>query len=668
MRSTQIKNRLRQLKSLKKRRPVVAYLTGNIHSDHPMGIVRCLYELFGREDIDVRYYLGTECVQYLEGIELEESRFDYQYLSLFEYTAFDDIDVLIIGFGTISIYHEGVDIRSFLSRMPQVPCIILENDTEIDGTVYLMVDNYEGMKSTVRHLITEHGCRRIGYVSGPIHNIEAETRLRAFRDTLEEYGLPCDERLIAYGDFSEHSDEAARQILEACVEIPDAIVSANDEMCSGIYRELNHLGLEVGRDILVTGFDDMEMAPFMLPPLTTVRQDLHLYGDMALERTLQYLRGEQPVSSYLMPELIVRKSCGCSAHVGRRDAVEKDEKNLLIDDVSALRKHQQRTWIGSLILRELLVESADSEAFFQKLALQMIYLNVSASLLCLLEEPVIVPENPASSPEAIISLPDTLCVPMVQAGKDSAAWSMEEAPRVSRGDLGGLLTGITPDQSFVFLLFYEQYQYGVLFVENLPEDIPFYYMLSMEIGSGLRYLYISKERELYRKQLQEQNEVLHYTAGHDALTNLLNRTGILLEMKDYKNERTGKKLVAMMADLDHLKQINDSFGHEAGDTALLAAADILREAIGPESLIGRTGGDEFMALFEKKEEPEAIRARIRALCDRHNEASSEPYYVDISSGFSIFTAPGGDGIRALFTSADEDLYRDKLNRRSDVRR
>ncbi|RAP45509.1 MAG: hypothetical protein BZ136_08285, partial [Methanosphaera sp. rholeuAM74] len=75
---------LKSIKEIKKPRPVVAYLTGNIHSDHPMGIVENLYELFGTQDVDVRFYIGTECIQFLEGVKLDESRFDYQYLSLYE--------------------------------------------------------------------------------------------------------------------------------------------------------------------------------------------------------------------------------------------------------------------------------------------------------------------------------------------------------------------------------------------------------------------------------------------------------------------------------------------------------------------------------------------------------------------------------------------------------
>ena len=81
MAQSALEKHLRNLKQ-SKRRPVVAYLSGNIHSDHPMGILRRLYELFGTEDIDVRYFLGTECMNFLEGIRLEQSRYDYQYISL----------------------------------------------------------------------------------------------------------------------------------------------------------------------------------------------------------------------------------------------------------------------------------------------------------------------------------------------------------------------------------------------------------------------------------------------------------------------------------------------------------------------------------------------------------------------------------------------------------
>lgn len=649
-----------------KKRPVVAYLTGNIHSDHPTGIVRRLYKLFGTEDIDVRYYLGTECSMFLDGIKLEESVYDYQYLSLYEYTAFDDVDVLIVGFGTISIYHGGGSVSAFLSRMPKVPCIILENDSRIDGTVYIMVDNYRGMRQVVEHLIREHGCRRIAYVSGPVHNEEARRRLLAYRDVLREHGIEADEKLIGYGDFSEHSDEVVEEILQRAGEKPDAIVSANDEMCEGIYRVLKSHGYEIGRDIKVTGFDDTEKAPFMEPPLTTAAQNLDRYTELALEKTKQYLRGETPVSGYITPELVIRESCGCDGSSPALLQGSRRDEHRSAGEIVPLHMNHQKTWIGSLILRELLIESVDSGSFFEKLGMEMSYLNAEASVLCLAREPMLLPPGRGAHEEPVIDLPEELVIPMLQTDNRFTSWPLERAPSIKRHELGDVLSGERAGQSLVFLLFYEQYQYGALYVMTSPENIPFFYMLSMEIGTGLRYLFMSLERKAIREMLEAQNDRLLYSASHDGLTNLLNRNGLIEEMGEFILSRPGTWMVSVMADLDHLKQINDTYGHREGDSAIRTAADILRQAIGPDGIVGRSGGDEFMAILLLDGEEAALREKVKAMCDAYNATSGKPYYVEISVGCSAFIDPSAISVRTLFQKADEDLYRDKLGRRESV--
>ncbi len=666
MQSTALFDLLQHIQTAKKKRPVIAYLSGNIHSDHPMGIMEGLYKLLQTRDVDVRYYLGTECVSFLEGVHLDASRFDYQYLSIYEYANFDDIDVLIVGFGTISIYHSGDTIRSFLARMPKVPCILLENDTDIEGSIFLMVDNYGGMCEIISHLIEKHGCRRIGYLSGPLHNAEAARRLDAYRDTLERFGLPFREELIGYGDFSDHSDEEVEKILDAAGGALDAIVSANDEMCNGIYRVLSRRGLQIGQDILVTGFDDMAMAPFMTPPLTTLRQDPAEYCELAVDRATRIIAGEKASSAYFHPKLIIRESCGCSGHVGRRSTANLNERELLIRGIRTLHRHQQRTWIGSLILRELLIESMDTKTFFEKLARSMAYLKCEASMLCLLKKPQKLKYSPGDERQPVAVLPEKLIVPMLQYRDSYQAFSMEAAPEVERGGLGGLLATGETSQSCVFLLFYKHYQYGAFYVRMAPEDIPFYYMLSMEIGTALRYLYISLERHAYRLELQERNQMLHFTATHDTLTGLLNRSGLLDEMEVFIRAHKGETLIAIMADLDHLKQINDTFGHDAGDHAIQTSARILADAIGEKGIAGRTGGDEFMGLMQSGRDASAIRETIRRKCAEENDASGKPYLVELSVGLSSFVSEGEFGVRQLFRSADKDLYKQKERRRASV--
>ena len=123
-----------------------------------------------------------------------------------------------------------------------------------------------------------------------------------------------------------------------------------------------------------------------------------------------------------------------------------------------------------------------------------------------------------------------------------------------------------------------------------------------------------------------------------------------------------------MFDLDHLKQINDTFGHSEGDYAIRAASDIALWSLPEDSPLGRTGGDEFMGLFTVDADFNAERFKegIKKYCIEENETNGKPYYVDISMGCAVFTKEKNTSAMECFKLADMKLYEDKLNRRKSI--
>lgn len=141
------------------------------------------------------------------------------------------------------------------------------------------------------------------------------------------------------------------------------------------------------------------------------------------------------------------------------------------------------------------------------------------------------------------------------------------------------------------------------------------------------------------------------------------------------HEHSGEPLRLFFADLDHLKEINDCFGHSEGDFAIRAAARLLHDGFSPDSVVGRVGGDEFLVLTpeqpspgENVQPPLASIEQISRQANAFNAVSGKPYYVEISFGCREFVS--GDGIRigAELDMADQYLYADKQNRRASVRR
>ena len=124
----------------------------------------------------------------------------------------------------------------------------------------------------------------------------------------------------------------------------------------------------------------------------------------------------------------------------------------------------------------------------------------------------------------------------------------------------------------------------------------------------------------------------------------------------------------MIGDLDHLKQINDNYGHVEGDCAIRTAAGILKEALQGVGEIGRFGGDEFVSVFLAGggNERERFVKTISERCETYNRNGGKPYYVSISIGIERFTCGEDVDIREMLSHADKYLYEAKKNRRKSV--
>jgi LacI family transcriptional regulator len=217
---------------------------------------------------------------------------------------------------------------SFVSdNLPGVlPVVLLNTHDASLGYSSLAVDNYGGAAAMVQHLV-EMGHRRIMMIAGPANNFEAEERLRGFRETMTRLLPAFDPREIAVirGAFTEESGYRAGQQMQALKRLPDAVFAANDMMAIGCLFALNEAGVQVPRDLALVGFDDIPMARFISPPLTTVRVRMTDIGSRALEGLAFQIdnpEGTRKVSQVLQTKLVVRLSCG-SPKVAARDDVKR---------------------------------------------------------------------------------------------------------------------------------------------------------------------------------------------------------------------------------------------------------------------------------------------------------------------------------------------------------
>ncbi len=215
----------------------------------------------------------------------------------------------------VAIMSPTLDAAQLRDDLPPTLPVVLLNCADAKGEFDVLgIDNRGGAYAMTKHLAA-HGRQRIAFVCGAKGNADAEARLAGYREALCDARAERREEWELEGAFVQQSGYEAAHRLMAMSPRPDALFCANDAMAIGALSALREGGLRVPRDVAVVGFDDIPIARYMHPPLTTVRVDIAGLGASAV-RTLLHAVGHknahERVHETLPAELVVRDSCGAS--------------------------------------------------------------------------------------------------------------------------------------------------------------------------------------------------------------------------------------------------------------------------------------------------------------------------------------------------------------------
>lgn len=172
-------------------------------------------------------------------------------------------------------------------------------------------DSETGIRILVQHFIAL-GHRRIAYIRPPAGLMFGRYRTRGFQDTMAENNLEVDPRWIVEGDMTQRGGAEQVDQLLALQPQPTAILAGNDLMAFGVINRLQQLGIEVGAEIAVAGFDDIPMAEHFHPSLTTIHQPIYDIGRRTCAMLIGIINGRTPQNPYelLTPHLVIRASSG----------------------------------------------------------------------------------------------------------------------------------------------------------------------------------------------------------------------------------------------------------------------------------------------------------------------------------------------------------------------
>lgn len=196
-------------------------------------------------------------------------------------------------------------------RYPSIPMVMMDW-APFEGSSDVIKDNsLQGGEMATQYLIAQ-GYRKIACIAGPQDKTTAHNRLEGYRRAMQAAGLPIPANYEVIGDFEFEAGFRAMQTLLALPEPPEAVFTGNDAMAVGAYRALYDAGLAIPDDVAVVGYDDIELARYMTPPLTTIHQPKDELGELAIDTLLYRLEHPDIEHSVLVltPELIVRGSVG----------------------------------------------------------------------------------------------------------------------------------------------------------------------------------------------------------------------------------------------------------------------------------------------------------------------------------------------------------------------
>jgi DNA-binding LacI/PurR family transcriptional regulator len=189
-----------------------------------------------------------------------------------------------------------------------IPTVCIDREPKGWKGDSVRADNEAGAYAATQHLI-DHGHSRIGTIAGPLHLTSASERLRGFRRALKEASLRLYPGCVVHGQFDRASGfEAALKLLRP-VSRPTAIFAGNDLMAMGAMMAVRELGLRCPDDISIAGFDNLDTAELLHPPLASVQQPVYRLGSMATELLIQRIGGShQPPRKILLETELVRRA------------------------------------------------------------------------------------------------------------------------------------------------------------------------------------------------------------------------------------------------------------------------------------------------------------------------------------------------------------------------
>ena len=617
----------------------------------PAGILQRIHET--KEDVNLYIFNSS-------GNWSSDADYNVGEYNIYNLPDLKDFDGIILELNNISSKDALQDVVQ-RAKEANVPVLSIAN--ELEDFYYVGIDNYKAMRDVIEHLHKTHNCEKYWFIMGPEDNYESNLRTKALKEYMEEHGITFAEEDFCHGGFDYQSGvKAFKKLVGAHEGKPDAVICVNDNLAVAVCEAAKGYGYQVPADFCVTGFDNFDKASYYVPSITTVGHIREEAGYLCADILLKLWKGEEvPKFNYTETRMVFQESCGCNSGTERNVreylrgqimyGVESDE---FAADVLALESEmmQCNTVEEMMYCIPQCIPSLKCDAM---------YLILDEHINAYKFEPekqiwsTVLPEEGFCEN----GYPETLQVKF--------AYERDQRQEVDNKEISGIFPMFDyaeGGKDFLFIpLHFNCKTIGFFVIRNAV-----YLMEKQYLFQIINALTGAMENLHKKERLEYMNRKLSTLYMVDPLTGMYNRMGYQKLGENFLDILHAKmqSVLILFIDLDRLKYINDTFGHEYGDIAICATSKAIMKYCDKDAVPARTGGDEYVLLqaYESEEATAEMIDKIRKEMDWEGKKKGLPFTLSISVG-SIATNPESNLSMADYVKlADARMYEEKMAKKA----
>lgn len=565
-----------------------------------------------------------------------------------------------------NVFHIAFNRNLIEDILETVTCPVVTIGCKYKEAPSVCADNYAGMRELIEYLVKERGMERLHFVKGIEGNRDADDRYRAYVDVLKENNIPVLPERISKGDFYVTGGEsAAKEILNSSLPFPEAIVCANDTMALTISDILMEKGYRIPEDVVVTGYDYSLEGRMHFPKITSVDIDSRSLGENAVKTVLEMLQGKMVLNEITVPGKVVYDGNAVPASISGQNGWEERVREISKAQINLSDIVQRKMVHYVTMMEKEIMESGGFEGwnaavreFIRVLGPAEFYCCVNKNFIDAVSETVMVEQEEMTVEERLAYTDEVEAVIAYKNGM-----FRNKSPFLSRYAFDEMFMDAEKGKTFFFSpLHYLERNFGYLiFVDSkFPVRNPLYMTWLIYMGHSVENI---RKQSMLRNAMERLDDMYI----KDSLTGAYNRFGMERFFVEIRRKclMSGGYLQMSFVDVDGLKDINDTYGHEEGDRIINAVASLLIKESGRYYVV-RFGGDEFvvMGVAASEDEVKAYWKRVEASVAQYNEGKNDRARMSFSIGYNLIRPDAGTCLEDCIRVADKKMYAEKNRKKA----